>query len=74
MNAEVSVWLDSPAALITSAVSTKFRLVARFKNVLPEEIIGAFTCIAELESKVANDSVVTDSFKSRSGLKVLFNN
>lgn len=48
MIAEVSVWMDSPAALVTSAGSTKFRLVTRFRIVLPEEIKGAFTVIAEL--------------------------
>ena len=41
MNAERSVWLDSPAALITSAGSTKLLVLTPPENVSPKEIIGA---------------------------------
>lgn len=41
MNAEVSDWLDSPAALITSAGSIKLLVLTRPEDASPEEIIGA---------------------------------
>ena len=52
MNAEGSVWLDSPAALITSAEPTKPLLLTRPEDASPEEIIGAlFYMYYRLESK-----------------------